>query len=177
MKRWMWITGAAVAVVAVAAFAVFRPDKLFVDDVVDEQLDADVAAALEEPASTTTSIPAAPPTTAAGPQVVARGEWTSLNDYSVAGSVAVVEEDGRSTIVLSELMSDNGPDLRVYLAPAGPDAGGDITDGIDLGPLKGNIGTQSYELPDGVDPSAFGSVVIWCERFSVGFGVAGLSPA
>jgi hypothetical protein len=45
---------------------------------------------------------------------------------------------------------------------------------VDLGPLKGNIGDQNYEVPDGVDISEFGSVVIYCVPFHVFFSIATL---
>ena len=65
-------------------------------------------------------------------------------------------------------VSDNGPDLKVYLRAA---------DGsfVSLGDLSGNIGDQNYEIPVDVDLSVFSNVEIWCERFSAGFGVATLS--
>ena len=47
---------------------------------------------------------------------------------------------------------------------------------FDLGALKGNIGDQNYEVPDGVDPTSYTSVVVWCDRFNVSFGAADLQP-
>jgi hypothetical protein len=54
---------------------------------------------------------------------------------------------------------------------------GDASDYIDLGDLKGNIGEQNYEIPEGVDLSVYDTVAIWCVRFAVGFGSAELLPA
>jgi hypothetical protein len=45
---------------------------------------------------------------------------------------------------------------------------------IDLGALKGNIGDQNYVVPDDINLANYGSVVIWCRRFSVNFGSAQL---
>jgi hypothetical protein len=45
---------------------------------------------------------------------------------------------------------------------------------LDLGALKGNRGDQNYEIPPGTDLTRFESAVIWCRRFTVGFGVAPL---
>mgnify|MGYP006183142743 CR=1 FL=1 len=45
----------------------------------------------------------------------------------------------------------------------------------DLGALKGNKGNQNYRIPNDVDPEQFKSAVIWCRRFTVGFGVAPLT--
>ncbi|MFT6453937.1 MAG: hypothetical protein ACJAY6_000814, partial [Yoonia sp.] len=46
---------------------------------------------------------------------------------------------------------------------------------VSLGQLKGNIGDQTYSVPDGVDLSDYGSVIIWCEQFGVLFSPASLS--
>ena len=65
--------------------------------------------------------------------------------------------------------TDNGPDLNVYLVNSST---GDVSDFIDLGDLKGNIGEQNYEIPTAVDLGVYDEVVIWCVRFGVGFGDA-----
>jgi len=48
-------------------------------------------------------------------------------------------------------------------------------DFIDLGDLKGNIGAQNYELPEGIDLGEYDTIVIWCVRFGVAFNAANLS--
>ena len=45
-------------------------------------------------------------------------------------------------------------------------------DYVEIGKLKGNVGDQNYELPDDLDPAAYGSVVIYCKPFQVVFSVA-----
>ena len=40
--------------------------------------------------------------------------------------------------------------------------------------LKGNVGEQSYELPEGFDPDGSRSVVIYCQRFMTVFSTAEL---
>jgi hypothetical protein len=47
---------------------------------------------------------------------------------------------------------------------------------IDLGSLKGNIGDQNYALGPEVDLLKYRAVSMWCKRFSVNFGTAGLMP-
>ncbi|MCB1028908.1 MAG: DM13 domain-containing protein [Microthrixaceae bacterium] len=193
-KRNYLIGGAAIlAVLAVIGFVLFRPDTLFTDNTVDEQLDADVASALDEaaaePAATSTQdeapqegsdepapeTSAQPPTSAAGPVVTASGDFFSI-DHETTGRAAVIEEAGSSTLVLDDLATDNGPDLFVYLSTAEATEDADYdADFVDLGGLKGNQGTQTYEIPDDVDTSKYSSVVVWCRRFSVGFGAAPLA--
>lgn len=180
MSRNRWIVaGIALLVAGLAAFAVFRPDKLFVDQRVDETLDDDVAAALHEPAPTappsTEGGASAPTTTAApGPVVEARGTFVEQGGHTIDGGDAVVvrQPDGSRLLVLEELNSQNGPDLQLYLSPS---AEGNVDGGTRLAPLKGNIGTQTYELPADVDLAARPHVVIWCERFASPFGTASLT--
>jgi hypothetical protein len=46
---------------------------------------------------------------------------------------------------------------------------------VDLGELKGNIGSSNYPVPADVDLAGLRSVTIWCNRFSVSFAAAALS--
>ena len=63
LKRYRWPIAGLVIAVLVVGFLAFRPDKLFVDDVVDESLDDAFAVAAEAEASTTTTTTRAPTTT------------------------------------------------------------------------------------------------------------------
>ncbi len=86
---------------------------------------------------------------------------------------------GANVLRLTDFEVTNGPDLKVYLAVSeSPEKASDVLDGgwISLGPLKGNIGDQTYVIPADVDPAKYGSVVIWCEQFSVLFAHATQSP-
>ncbi|WP_375569272.1 DM13 domain-containing protein [Ahrensia marina] len=84
---------------------------------------------------------------------------------------------GSHLMRFTEFEVTNGPDLEVWLvADDTPFSSGAVlaSEWVSLGQLKGNIGDQTYTIPDDVDVSQFGSVVIWCEQFSVLFSVATL---
>lgn len=100
----------------------------------------------------------------------------SFRDYahSTTGTARIVRSSGRVKLQLVDLDTDAGPDLRVYLVSGGYD-GGDVEEHVDVGGLKGNKGTQQYDLPDGVDTSRYSTVLIWCRAFSVAFGAADLT--
>jgi hypothetical protein len=107
---------------------------------------------------------------------IATGQFRSL-EHGTTGRAAIVElPDGSHLLRFEGLDTLNGPDLHVYLSqvPAGDDARAYGEGFVDLGKLKGNKGNQNYEIPLGTDLSNFRSVVIWCKRFTVGFGVAAL---
>jgi len=78
--------------------------------------------------------------------------------------------DGKTFLRLENLEATNGPDLYVYLS-----TGKDVSDIVNLGRLKGNIGNQNYEIPAGTDPAKYDTVLIWCKAFSTLFGSAKLS--
>lgn len=170
-----------VVVLAIGAFALywFAPWNLFVDVRVDEALpglsEREVAGAAPGAQDPTHGDEADDE-----PELVtlARGAFSSL-EHQTTGRVRVVElTDGSRFLRLDDLETSNGPDLRVWLSsvPAAQDDWYVYDDGtfVDLGALKGNIGSSNYAIPANVDLSAFESAVIWCRRFSVGFGAAAL---
>jgi hypothetical protein len=148
-----------VAVLTVAAalgiaVAWFQPYRLFIDDTVDEALPAQLAE-------------------------LGRGRFESLEHGTTGIAIVYRSSDGERVLRLDELDTSNGPDLRVILAsaPVSGDAGVWGDDYVEVARLKGNVGSQNYVLPDDVDLARYGRVVIWCDRFDVGFGVADVASA
>ena len=137
----------------------------------DEPAEEEQAAAEEEPVGQEQA-------EASGPTLLASGAWQD-RDHPATGQVAFFElEDGSRVLRLEDLQTDNGPDLFVYLDTDGPDAAASAyDDGINLGRLQGNVGNQTYEIPDDVDLTENTTVIIWCDRFGVAFGTAALTPA
>lgn len=112
--------------------------------------------------------------------VTAEGTFIS-HEHSTAGKARIITlEDGSRVLRLVGLDTDNGPDLKVWLAAAPVIEGRDgwfVFDDdeyLSLGALKGNKGNQNYPIPNDADISDLTSVTIWCERFSVSFGAAEL---
>jgi hypothetical protein len=109
---------------------------------------------------------------ASGNELRAAGSFAS-DAHETSGTASVVELAGGARKLVLDLETSPGPDLRVYLAPGD---GRDVGDHQDLGALKGNKGTQQYNLSAGVDTERYRAVVIWCRAFSVSFGRAVLEP-
>jgi hypothetical protein len=172
-RRKVGLIAAVVVGLLVVGFLVFRPDRAFTDTVVNDSVSNEVLSVIDQTSSTT--VPGQPTSVVpAAPVVEGRGAFTSQGGHSAVGEVAVVREaDGRRQLILQDLDADNGPDLRLYFSPSSE---GNVEGGVDLGPLRGNKGTQSYEVPADVDLTATPTVVIWCERFSTPFGTATLTP-
>jgi hypothetical protein len=172
-RRRLWPAAAVlVAVVVAVVLFWFQPQKLFIDERVDEAVPTAAPAA---PAARTGTSAAAPEE----PAELARGEFVS-RDHGTSGVARVLElADGRRVLRLEGLDTDNGPDLYVYLSAnaAGGDEGAFDDDPLDLGRLKGNKGDQNYDIPSDADLGAFRAVVIWCDRFDSAFGAADLVTA
>ena len=149
-----------------------------VDDPVEEEVEDPPAeetpaeeTAIEQAAAAEAAAAAAEEEAATPGEIVtiASGNFQSINGYSVTGDALVLNNGTEERFLRFEnFVSDNGPDLKVYLRAASGEF-------ISLGDLSGNIGDQNYAIPVDVDLSVFSNVEIWCERFSAGFGFATLS--
>lgn len=146
----------ALAIAGIAAWYAFRPERLFINQKVNEQF---------------------PTASAAASSKLASGQFHS-GAHETKGTATVYQlADGKKTLRLTDFATSNGPDVRVYLVAADDAKDNDSVtkaDFIDLGTLKGNIGDQNYELPANADLAKYRSVTIWCKRFSVNFGTAPL---
>ena len=119
-----------------------------------------------------------PATTVPEVRIAASGNFISRS-HPTEGSAVVLTDGSQRFLRFENFKTDNGPDLNVYLsnAPTNAPAGQFDDDFIDLGDLKGNIGSQNYEIPADVDLDTYSTVVIWCVRFSVIFGAAELAAS
>jgi hypothetical protein len=75
--------------------------------------------------------------------------------------------NNKHVLILSDIKVDKVPDGYVYLTK-----NADRMHGVELGMLKQFSGTVSFDLPAGVDPDDYDSVVIWCKKYSVEIGRA-----
>jgi hypothetical protein len=88
-------------------------------------------------------------------------------DHRAAGTVSLYRtSDGRHLVGLEQIDIQPGPDYDVYLVP-GADRRS-RTGGIRLDDLRGNQGTQFYEVPSGTALGDGGwTVLVWCAVFDV----------
>ena len=145
----------AVAIVAIVGWYAFRPERLVIDQKVNEQF----------------------PTASAASNKLASGQFHS-GAHETKGTATVFQlADGKKTLRLTDFATSNGPDVHVYLVASDDAKDNDtVTKAgfIDVGSLKGNIGDQNYDLPADADLTKYRAVTIWCKRFSVNFGTAPL---
>ena len=106
--------------------------------------------------------------------IVAQGEFVDADSAHQGSGTATIFQQGDSRILRFEnFESTNGPDLHVLLVEniAGTRSE-ELGNYIDLGQLKGNIGSQNYDIPADVDLSQYSGVMIYCMPFHVVFSTA-----
>jgi hypothetical protein len=151
----------------------------FIDDVVNDEFSTSISeqqAAPKRAGTTTTSAPSTAPGTAAPkqPTLLGAGQFVGLAGHEGTGDAGVFErDDGNQVLRFENFDIERGPDLELYVVP-GRDQRSPGAGSMHLGPLRGNVGNQTYEL---TEPLAAGdwTVLVWCKAFSVEFVAASLT--
>lgn len=102
--------------------------------------------------------------------VISEGKFTGATDHVTSGSAIIQKTgDGSYQVVL-------GDDFKLDGAPAPYVAlGFDVyKEENTLGKLAKNKGTQSYAIPENIDPEKYNEIWIWCKKYNVPLGVAKL---
>ena len=114
------------------------------------------------------------------PEAIKRGDFRDADDFHKGSGTATIYrlDDGSHLLRFENFRVTNGPDLRVLLSSA-PDVRSrddlDQAGYVELDKLKGNIGSQNYPIPDGVEVGEQVTVIIYCKPFHVLFSVAVLT--
>src|SRR4029077_7064313 len=157
MNKWK-IAVAAIGVVLFVAWYAFRPERLYINQPIHEPM----------PAMNVSSI-----------QAIESGAFHGIA-HPTGGTATIYRMgDGALLLGFTDLKTSNGPNVHVYLVAADDAKDSETVQAagfIDLGPIKRNIGDQNYALGPAVDLSKYRAISIWCQRFSVNFGVAPLKP-
>jgi hypothetical protein len=181
--------------VLVAAWYLISP--LFFDRTVDEELPTSQPAVTEQESAVSAAVEATDamnealtevPVEVSEPMpegelelmiVLATGEFYDVAHEGMGTATIYQLEDGSRVLRFENFEVLNGPQLHVWLTSASlveNTIGVELPGYFDLGPLKGNIGDQNYEIPADLDLSLYNSVVIWCVPFRVSFNAAPLTP-
>ncbi len=108
-------------------------------------------------------------------ELLSSGKFVTLGSHATEGTVEIRKnKDGVSVRLNQDFSADKGPALQVLLHREDWPESFDNKDFINLGSLKKQTGTQSYQIPEGINLENFKSVVIWCAKFRVAFGSAHL---
>src|SRR5216683_4698217 len=121
--------------VLVGAWWAFRPEKLFINQKVNE---------------------AAPAALSSEPEALYTGRLGGKVHQTSGRATIYKSADGKHYLRLTDFTTANGPDVHVVLVRAEDKAleqeivKGEL-DHVELGSLKGNQGDQNYDLPAAVD--------------------------
>ena len=160
MKKWTKVAIPITAAAVLTAWYEFRPERLVVNQRVDEAMPGAQSGSSAQPLES--------------------GTFYSILHPTQGTATVYQMGDGSRLLRLTSFSTSNGPDVHAYMVAA--DDAKDVptvekAGFVDLGVIKGNIGDQNYTLSSDLDLSKYRAVSIWCKRFSVNFGAAALRPA
>jgi hypothetical protein len=192
MKNRLWfVVVGIVGLAMVAPIAWYLASPLFINKVVEEEFPAQILNSSEvgqmpeekSQAGQVEAVEAAEAVPEAvinkEPVLVLEGQFKDADSFHKGSGQAAIYQlpDGAYVLRFEDFSATNGPDLHVILSshPA-PTTSDEVMQGyLDLGSLKGNIGSQNYAIPAGTNVSQFKSVIIYCQPFHVIFATAALS--
>ncbi len=105
------------------------------------------------------------------------GEFESIESgKNVEGEISLKTKKGLEgkLVFKKDFLTDDAPDLRVYLHTKKVPKRYVSKNSVFLGKLKKFKGFQKYELPADIDLAKFKYVVIYCKKFHTNFGSARL---
>jgi hypothetical protein len=157
--RLLVFGAAAIAVLAVVVLPAYD------DTTVVESFPEAAAEPAPAPSSTAPGASTTSTTAPTAPVVLGTGMLEGI-DHRAMGTVRIYEQpDGAQVVGLEDIDVQPGPDYDVYVAP-GSDR--DHLDGaIRLDDLRGNKGTQFYDVAGADLRTGAWTVLIWCETFDV----------
>jgi hypothetical protein len=171
LARATILTGIAVAAILVLVVPTLRDKKVV------EQFPVAIAeptttappppTAMAPGAQPVPTAPITPPTTTVVPRPVrvSSGAVRGI-DHDASGTASIYRQPNSTLVVaLEDIDIEPGPDYRVVVVP-GTDRQSP-GDGLELDKLRGNQGTQYYEVPAGTDVGTDWTVLIWCRAFGV----------
>jgi hypothetical protein len=147
LLRWRWTLVAVGLPVLVALWWAFRPEKLWINQKVNEPAPFDASA---------------------DPKPVLTGRFEGKSQQTSGRATIYKKPGGEEFVQLSDFATPGSEDVHVALVRGG--------DRIDLGPLKSNQGDQNYDLPAATDLSKYDAVVTYSAQSQAVLGLAKLEP-
>jgi len=107
--------------------------------------------------------------------IVKSGLFTDADSFHKGeGEAKIIKNNSNAILRFENFKVTNGPDLYVLLAQnANPTDRESFGTYVELEKLKGNIGSQNYDLT-GIDLETYNSIIIYCKAFGVIFSTATL---
>ena len=101
--------------------------------------------------------------------VIATGVFEGASKHVTTGGVTIQQaEDGFYLVLEEDFSLDGAPAPRLGFGNP------DYMIETQFSELKSKTGYQLYKLPEGLDPTSYQTIYVWCEQFKVPLGVATL---
>lgn len=146
--------------VVIVVWWLFRPEKLFVNERVNE---------------------ATPFSTMNQPEPVFTGKFQAHNEQTKGRATIYKSSDGKLELRLTDFATVAGDDLQVALSSGEDDMtktreGKLLSDSQELGAVRPTEMEQRFAIPSGVNPSKLSSVVVFNSKLKQIIGLAKLEP-
>ena len=151
--RRKWVLAGVGLPVLVALWWAFRPEKLWINEKVNE---------------------AAPFDASGDSQPILTGRFEGKSQQTSGRATIYKKPGGEEYLRLSDFTTPNVGDVHVVLVQSGD--GSLAGQSVDLGALKSNQGDQNFDLPRATDPNKYDAVAVYSEQSHAAFGVAKLEP-
>ena len=164
ISQWLvhrkWILLVVGLPVLVALWWAFRPEKLWINQIVNEP---------------------APFNTSADPQPILTGRFEAKAQPTTGRATIYRKPGGREYLRLSDFATSSSRDVQIVLARSVDwNVVQKVFDGsldsIDIGPLKTNEGDQNYDLPAATDMKKYDAAVVYSQQSHTVLGLAKLEP-
>ncbi|HUO27712.1 MAG TPA: DM13 domain-containing protein [Bryobacteraceae bacterium] len=147
LLRRKWMLVAVGLPILVTLWWAFRPEKLWINQTVNEP---------------------APFDTSGAPEPILTGRFEG-NPQTNGRATIFKQPGGGEYLRLSDFTTTNGSDVHVLLARSEADV-----DRIDLGPLKNSQGDQNYDFPAAANLGKYQIVILYSGRYHTMLGSAKL---
>ena len=168
IKKLLLFIGACIGL----AIAWYLGSPLFITKRVSEALPGIVQQESTPPTNNPVVSASTTPLPSPSVETISQGTFTGFDKlHQASGTARIILVDGKRYLRFDEdFKTTNGPDLYVYLGKGNTTIQYD--EDTNLGRLKGNEGSQNYEIPDSLNLDSYSDVWVWCRAFSVPFGKA-----
>lgn len=101
-----------------------------------------------------------------------KGTFKGLGHRTDGTARLVRTAGGRAVVLGADFQTRPAPELFFYLVRGR--SKGAIQGGVKLGRVQSLTGGQQYRVPNGYDPGARPTLVLWCAKCQAGFAIAEL---
>ena len=115
------------------------------------------------------SIPTASIDAPQSPKVISSGTWSKKEHRTKGTWSLVTAKKGYKIQLDSEFSTRKAPDLKLFLSPLPAEIlnGKNSIDGsLLISPIKKNRGSQTFDVPAGVDLADYQTIVLVCEAYA-----------